>query len=160
MVRQLFEHARQSVVGGSRFDHGEELLRPIHAVMRDHGVKATLFLVIEGHADSSAGAEAYAVKQIDRFFTDNWPFGPPRPAVYYDPRTAARGPPWASLHANCVVVDVDEQLALITSANFTERGQERLVEAGVLLEDEDFAHRLVAQWRSLVDSGRVEPYRG
>ncbi len=159
VVRQLFEQARKSVVvGGFRFDHGEELLRPLHAVMRDHGVKATFFLDIADHADRADRAEAYATEQIDRFFADNWPFGPPRPDVYYDPRTAVPGPPWASLHAKCVVVD--ERVALITSANFTERGQERNVEAGVLIEDERFASSLVAQWRSLIGSGGMERYRG
>lgn len=159
VVRQLFEQARQSViVGGFRFDHGEDLLRPLHAVMRNHGVKATFFMDIEGHADSPAEADAFATQQIDRFFADNWPFGSPRPDVYYDPRTAVRGPPWASLHAKCVVVD--ERVALITSANFTERGQERNIEVGVLVADPNFASYLAGQWLGLIDAGIVGEWTG
>jgi len=159
VVRRLFEGARQSViVGGYSFDHGEELFRPLFEAMKQHRVRATFFLDIEGHTDDPSQANAYARAKIDEFFIDNWPFGQPRPEIYYDPRTAVKGPPWASLHAKCVVVD--QRLVLIGSANFTERGQERNVEAGVLIEDEDFAVRLEAQWRSLIDSGAMRRYAG
>ena len=69
-----------------------------------------------------------------------------------------RGPPWASLHAKCVVVD--ERLTLIGSANFTQRGQERNVEAGVLIDDEFFAKALTAQWSTLVSAEVMRRYRG
>ena len=112
VVRQLFERAQSSViVAGFRFDHGEELLRPLYAAMKERSVSATFFLDIDGEAANAAGADAFATQKIDEFFTDNWPFGQPRPDVYYDPRTAMPGPPWASLHAKCVVVD--ERITLI-----------------------------------------------
>lgn len=151
VVRQLFEQATQSVlVGGFSFDHGEEILRPLHVAMRDRNVSATFFLHIERGVPST--------EQIDRFFVANWPFGPPRPDVYYDARTADPGSPWASLHAKCVVVD--ERRTLITSANFTDRGQTRNIEAGVLIDDRDFARRLLAQWHGLVSSDHVRRYEG
>jgi phosphatidylserine/phosphatidylglycerophosphate/cardiolipin synthase-like enzyme len=87
-----------------------------------------------------------------------WTFGQPRPTVYYDPRTATPGPPWASLHAKCIVVD--DECALVTSANFTDRGQTRNIEAGVLVTDTTFAEQLAGQWRQLVREGLVEQYRG
>jgi len=159
VVRQLFEQARKSVlVGGFSFDHGADIFRPLHAVMVAHAVTATFFLDIEGHADSAAGGDAYAVAQIDRFFADNWPFVPPRPDVYYDPRTAVPGPPWASLHAKCVVID--DRRTLITSANFTDRGQTRNIETGVLIDDDTFARGLVRQWRGLIASGLVRKFAG
>lgn len=159
VVRRLFEQARDSViVAGYSFDHGEDILRPLHQAMSERGVHAMLFLDIEGETGDTARADAYAHAKIDEFFVENWPFGPPRPDVFYDPRTAVKGPPWCSLHAKCVVVD--SRFALIGSANFTERGQERNVEAGVLIEDEDFAGRLAAQWRGLVEAGLVRRYRG
>ncbi len=159
VVRCLFSEARKSVlVGGFSFDHGEDIFRPLHQVMVDHEVKATFFLDIEGHADTAEGGEAYATAQIDKFFLKNWPFGQPRPDVFYDPRTAVAGPPWASLHAKCVVID--DRKTLITSANFTDRGQTRNIEAGVFIEDEEFAVKLVAHWRGLISSGLVQQYRG
>lgn len=159
VVRQLFESARKSViVGGFSFDHGEEIFRPLHAVMRDHGVRASFFLDLEqGKITTEVGA-AFATRRIDRFFQHNWPFGDPRPDVFYDPRTAVPGPPWVSLHAKCVVVD--DARALVTSANFTDRGQTRNLEAGVLIEDPSFATKLASQWRALVSSGQVARYLG
>jgi phosphatidylserine/phosphatidylglycerophosphate/cardiolipin synthase-like enzyme len=59
----------------------------------------------------------------------------------------------ASLHAKCVVID--HRLALVTSANFTDRGQNRNIEAGVTIEDEAFARALERQWANLVEAGVV-----
>jgi phosphatidylserine/phosphatidylglycerophosphate/cardiolipin synthase-like enzyme len=58
------------------------------------------------------------------------------------------------------VVVVDERMTLIGSANFTERGQERNIETGVLIEDEGFAERMVGQWRRLIEGGLVKRYVG
>ena len=63
-----------------------------------------------------------------------------------------------SLHAKCVVVD--DERSFITSANFTDRGQTRNVEAGVLIEDRAFSGELGAQWRQLVSEKLVTKYRG
>lgn len=157
VVRELFERARQSVlVGGFRFDHGEELFRPLHGVMRDHGVHATFFVDIETRAQVREEADAHANEFIVRFFTNEWPFGDPKPDVYFDPRTVAPGPPWASLHAKCIVID--EALTFITSANFTDRGQTRNIELGALIEDATFARQVVSQWNGLVGSKLVRKF--
>jgi phosphatidylserine/phosphatidylglycerophosphate/cardiolipin synthase-like enzyme len=81
-----------------------------------------------------------------------WPFGDPKPVVYFDPRTAEERSP-VSLHAKCVVID--HEYALVTSANFTDRGQTRNIEAGVAIEDRAFAASLERQWSSLVEAGVV-----
>jgi len=159
VVRQLFAQARDSVlIGGFRFDAGADLFEPLRQVMADHGVTATIFLDVEGVAKTVAGGPAYAAKRVAEFYTKNWPFDGPRPEVYYDPRTAVPGPPWVSLHAKYVVVD--ERWSLVTSANFTDRGQSRNIEAGVLIDDEHFARRLATQWRGLIANGVVQRYRG
>jgi phosphatidylserine/phosphatidylglycerophosphate/cardiolipin synthase-like enzyme len=92
----------------------------------------------------------------------SWKFGVPKPDVFYDPRTAIRGDipghEWATLHAKCIVVD--DERSLITSANFTDRGQTRNIEAGVLIEDRAFSEELAAQWRQLVSEGLVRKYAG
>ena len=54
---------------------------------------------------------------------------------------------------------VDRRWALVSSANFTDRGLTRNLEAGVLIEDTTFARRLSEQWLALVDSGQMRPYR-
>jgi phosphatidylserine/phosphatidylglycerophosphate/cardiolipin synthase-like enzyme len=74
----------------------------------------------------------------------------PIPRLYYAPRTV-EPTSTASLHAKCIVVD--DRRALVTSANFTSRGQERNVEVGVLVESEKFARELVHQWRNAAEAG-------
>lgn len=134
VVRELFEGARKSVlIGGYRFDHGRELLAPLHEVMKERRVETTIFL------DDALG-----------FIEKNWPFGEPLPMLYCDPRTADAGSRF-SLHAKCIVVD--ERKALVTSANFTDRGQTRNLEMGVLVDDPAFGSRLVQQWRGLIEAG-------
>ena len=71
---------------------------------------------------------------------------------YFDPRTADRES-YVSLHAKCVVID--HEYTLITSANFTDRGQTRNIEAGVAIEDRSFAASLTRQWANLVEAGVV-----
>lgn len=155
VMRQLFTRAEHDVlIGGFRFDAGADLFEPLHRAMVERGVTTTIFLDIEGNAATHAGGPAYAQARIGEFLEKNWPFGEPHPAIYYDPRTAAPGPPWVSLHAKCVVVDA--RWSLVTSANFTDRAQTRNIELGVLIEDEAFGTKLVAQWRVLVGQRLVE----
>jgi phosphatidylserine/phosphatidylglycerophosphate/cardiolipin synthase-like enzyme len=147
LVTELFENARKEVlIAGFRFDDGVDIFAPLHRVMVEHGVRTTVFIDIDipGEAKTVAGADEYARRAVEIFLCENWPFGEPRPAVYYDPRTALPGPPWVSLHAKCVVVD--ERLTFVTSANFTDRGQTPNVELGVLIEDGGFARNVAAQW--------------
>jgi phosphatidylserine/phosphatidylglycerophosphate/cardiolipin synthase-like enzyme len=158
VVEHLFESAAVSViVGGYSFD-APEILEPLHRAMKERGVAAMLFLDIPGEAKTLTGADAFATAFIDRFLREVWTFGSPKPDIFYDPRTAAPGPPWASLHAKCVVVD--DERAFVTSANFTDRGQTRNIEAGVLIEDRAFSEELGGQWRQLVSEGLVKRYAG
>lgn len=157
-VQRLFESAQRSViVGGYSFDT-PEILEPLYQGMKNRRVLATLFMDIDGTADTAAGADTFATAFIDRFLREVWTFGEPKPDIYYDPRTASPGPPWASLHAKCIVVD--DERALITSANFTDRGQTRNIEAGVLIEGAAFARELAGQWRQLVSERLVRGYGG
>lgn len=149
VMRSLFNRAQQRVlIGGYSFDHGEEIFEPLHRAMEERDVTAELFLDIDGTAPNAAAGPAFAKRRIEEFFAKNWPFEGKRPVVFYDPRTAVPGPPWASLHAKCVVVDT--RWSLVTSANFTDRGQTRNIELGVLIDDVNFGHQVTAQWQALV----------
>ncbi len=155
VVRELFDKARRDVlICGFTFDHGEEIFRPLHAAMVEHGVETALFLDVAGswkkdQEGTTAEADARVSKAVDFFFAENWTFGDPKPRIYYDPRTVK---PFSkvSLHAKCIVVD--QRKTLVTSANFTDRGQTRNIEVGVLIEDVAFATRLHEQWWGLVSS--------
>lgn len=152
VVREMFAQATRSVlIAGYAFDHGSEILRPLHEVMRDRGVETDLFVDIP-RADSADRADEMVMRHIDGLLRVNWPFGEPHPRIYYDPRTVW-GDAYASLHAKCVVVD--DQVTLVGSANFTGRGQDRNIEVGVRIEDASFSERLVYQWRQAVHMGRL-----
>ena len=79
----------------------------------------------------------------------------PRPDIFYDPRTAEKSS-YASLHAKCLIVDYEH--VLVTSANFTSRGQDRNIEAGVVVHDKGYATALERQWSNLVESKDVLPW--
>ena len=156
VVRELFARAEKSVViGGFRFDHGEEILAPLYQAMAERGAEVKIFVDIE-RAKPGQDPDKVASVAIERFYAVNWPFGLPRPELFFDPETVAPGAQ-TSLHAKCLVVD--RRWALVSSANFTERGLTRNLEAGVLIEDTTFARRLSEQWLVLVDSGQMRPYR-
>jgi phosphatidylserine/phosphatidylglycerophosphate/cardiolipin synthase-like enzyme len=158
VVRGLFARARTSVlVAGYSFDHGAEILEPLHAAMKERGVTADLYAHVERAPKGACDLGAWVGSQMATFLAKNWPFGLPRPALYYDPRTLS---PTSveSLHAKCIVVD--EQVALLGSANFTDRGQSRNVEVGAVIEDEAFARALASQWRSAVAAGAFVAWGG
>jgi hypothetical protein len=143
VIRQLFETARVSVlVAGYSFDHGRDLLDPLHRAMSDRGVDVAIYLHIRHFTGGM------------QFLKQNWPFGPPLPRLFHDPRTIGE-PPLANLHAKCVVVD--GRLSFVSSANFTDWGHQRNVEVGVLIEDRAFAGHLLAQWQRATDAGLFLP---
>lgn len=157
VVRQLFERAeREVIIGGFRFDHGHDIFLPLYQRMQQ-GLRVRMFVDIKNKAKAHDAGHTYAQRAIDELLRTNWPFGPPYPDIYYDPRSAVEGPPWVSLHAKCIVVD--DHWVFITSANFTERAQTRNLEVGVCVEDRAFASDLAAQWRVLVNADLVTRYR-
>lgn len=174
LLPELFASAREDVlVAGYSFDRPEEMFRPLHAAMRDHGVTTTLFVDVgqlEPRLREAARRQKLSWKDLARplrhttspaergqaivalFKRLMWPFGEPFPRVYFDPRTAAARPT-ASMHAKCVVID--RKTSLVTSANFTARGQTRNIEAGVVIQDPAFARALALQWSNLIEAGVV-----
>ncbi len=171
---QLFSRARKHIlIAGYSFDQSSQLFESLHGAMLEHGVTVQLFVDI--------GQLLERLKQVARqqgrdfgmlskplqtcrdslskgnatvslFYQLLWPFDGDRPQVFFDPRTASEAS-LVSLHAKCVVVDY--QYSLITSANFTDRGQTRNFEAGVGIEDQTFAASLVRQWHNLIDEDVV-----
>ncbi len=149
VVRELFSRARRSVlIAGYAFDNGAEIFEPLHAAMQRHQVETRLFVDIPRQGDSDK-APAHVARWAERFFLENWRF-PLRPTLYFDPRAVVHGS-YSSLHAKCMVVD--ERLSLVTSANFTARGQDRNIEVGVLVDDPSFGRSLSEQWLAALGAG-------
>lgn len=158
VLRELFESAREHVIlAGYSFTHAKTVLAPLHATMKAHGVRATFFVDIAQPKVRADPPERHAEEALAGFLDANWPFGPPYPALYYDQRAIVPPPPFSIMHAKCVVVD--SARAFVSSANFTMQGQERNIEAGVLLHDARFASHLARQWLALIDAGLVAEHR-
>ena len=174
VLAELFARAREHVlVAGYSIDHGPKLFRSLHRSMADHGATADFFVdvgqlaerlpqaarsaglnwsLLSAPLQAAQGNVAWGRAVVALFYQLMWPFGDPKPVVYFDPRTAADDSTM-SLHAKCVVID--HEYTLITSANFTDRGQTRNLEAGVTIEDRAFATSLERQWSNLVGAGVV-----
>lgn len=156
VLRSLFEGARESVIlAGYSFDHAKDVLAPLHGSMLQHNVSARFFVDIPQIARGDEEGP-YLRRCFRKFLDENWPFGEPRPRLHYDKRALKPGPPYCSMHAKCVVVDGVK--AFVSSANFTQRGQERNIEVGVLIEDPSFASYLGGQWLGLIDAGIAGEY--
>jgi phosphatidylserine/phosphatidylglycerophosphate/cardiolipin synthase-like enzyme len=153
VLRALFERAqKQIILAGYDFTQGSSLLEPLWVAMRDRNVDVRFFIHIEQVQVDLLDATAYADEAVRALMSVMWPFGEPRPRVYYDARALTPRPRF-NMHAKCVVVD--GECALITSANFTRRAQEQNTECGVFLEDPMFALHLARQWMGLIDAGLV-----
>jgi phosphatidylserine/phosphatidylglycerophosphate/cardiolipin synthase-like enzyme len=148
VVRELFEGAKGHVlVAGYSFEKGESILAPLHAAMRDRGVAVEMFVHLDEAESTPMDPEWYLRTQAAAWRTRYWPFGAPTPTLYVDPRAAVPRSR-ASLHAKCIVIDGAR--ALVGSANFTDRGHARNIEAGVLVDDTRFATELARQFHDAV----------
>jgi len=152
VVQELFRRAKRSVLVASyALDRGEKaraLFRPLAARMdAEAGLDVRLFVNVH-RVFGDDRDDGVLVREFARAFrAEIWP-GTRLPAVFYDPRSLARGGPTRScLHAKCVVVD--EERALITSANFTEAAHARNIEAGLVVRDAQVARALAYQLGSL-----------
>jgi phosphatidylserine/phosphatidylglycerophosphate/cardiolipin synthase-like enzyme len=121
------------------------------------GLRVQLFLHV-GRVFRDTRHDAELLRAFGDEFGGHWPW-PTRPQVYYDPRSLSLDPDaQATWHAKCVVVD--DEVAFVTSANFTEWAQQKNVEAGVLVRSPHFARQLRHQFESLVQSKAVRRLPG
>lgn len=153
VVRQLFQRAKRSVlIAGYAVAQGRQLFEPLAKRMAEEPALAVrMFLNIPRPYLDNSTDDAILRAYVTDFFSNHWPWER-RPGIFFDPRAlggAAGGR--ASLHAKCVVID--NEVAFITSANFTEAAHDRNIEAGVLVQDAVFARSLVSQFEILVSHG-------
>lgn len=158
---ELLAGAQTSVFwAGYRFDDAQ-LLAPLHEGMCARKLDATFVLEVKSDKDDGLGKQARIDAAVREFFDEVWQWTDVRPRVYIDPRTAGwnpdpehpRGGYYALMHAKAVVVDAEA--CIIGSANFTDAGTTRNIEAGVLLRSPAFARTLLRQWQGLIASGML-----
>lgn len=169
VIRSLCAAARRSVlVANYAFDRAREgdalarartLWQPLADAMDGRPeLSVRIFANVERKdgPDTADRDASYWVNRFRKHFTTRlWP-GQRLPELYYDPRSLADDPgDRAILHAKCVVID--ETQVFLTSANFTQAGQQRNLEAGLLLDNPTLARDLTAQFDALVRTAALLP---
>lgn len=159
VVHDLFASAQRSVlVSTFVVGQGRRVFETLATRLDEvPELQAHLFLHV-GRKPRDTRYEGDILREFASEFRANWS-GRRLPEVYYDPRAlSANAAERATWHAKCVVVDDD--LAFVTSANFTEWAHERNVEAGVLLRDRQFVAQLRGQFEGLERTQQVKRVPG
>ncbi len=155
VVREMFAHAKQSVtVIGYAVYQGQKVFEALAERMDSKPkLQVELFLNISRGDGDTTKSEILVSRYVERFKSHQWPKGSRLPIVYYDPRSVSDDTPIrSSLHAKCVVVD--ESDVFVSSANFTEAGQERNIEVGLRLDNAWLARKLVEHYKKMAETGQ------
>lgn len=154
VLEELFASATRSVLVSTFVVHqGHRVFKALSNRMAAvPSLQVQLFLHV-GREQRDTRYDSEILREFADDFGRHWPWSP-RPQVFYDPRSLALDDTVrATWHAKCVVID--DEVAFVTSANFTEWAQSRNVEAGVLVRNIHFARQLRHQFESLVQSRAV-----
>jgi len=148
VVRELFAHANKTVlVVGYAVHQGASVFQALAQRMEAiHDLEVRLFLNIARPDGDTTAAEIIVSRYTQRFRDSQWPKGCRLPQVFYDPRSLAEDKR-SSLHAKCVVVDSEH--VFVSSANFTQAGQERNIEVGLKIQSAWLAGRLTRHFQLL-----------
>lgn len=154
-MHTLLTHAERDVllVGYAVFN-GRKLFEPLARRMVERpGLAVTMCLDIPRPYTDVRPAEVIVAAFASDFRERHWPW-PHVPRLYHDPRSLDTGPLRASLHAKCVIVD--REVALVTSANFTDAAQWKNIEAGVEIRHRPTVERLVDYFTGLIRGGSLQ----
>ncbi len=157
VVRELFAHAQNSVlVVGYAVYQGQRVFAKLAQRMEEHpDLDVKLFLNISRPDRDTTASEILISQYTQRFKDSQWPTGCRLPEVYYDPRSVDdEKPVRSSLHAKCVVVDAKQ--VFVSSANFTEAGQQRNIEVGLSIQSEWLAQRIIRHFKLLHEHGMAK----
>ncbi len=159
VVRELFQSAQRSVlVSTFVIKNGKSVFEALARRMDEvPDLRVQIFLHI-GRPWRDARYESELLREFADAFRRDWP-GARNPEVFYDPRALKpHENDRATWHAKCVLVD--DEVAFVTSANFTEWAQQRNIEAGLLVRSHDLAGQLRGQFEGLVHSKHVSRLPG
>jgi phosphatidylserine/phosphatidylglycerophosphate/cardiolipin synthase-like enzyme len=153
VVSDLFRNAQHSVlVAGYAIYQGQKVFQSLaNRMAQQPGLRVRMFLdVPRSHGDTSSVNDRIA-RFVHTFKTSQWPQKAVMPRVYcceqiINPQTGKPG----SLHAKCIAVD--NERVFVSSANFTEAGQDRNIEVGLLVRSPVVCERLTRFFDALVDS--------
>jgi hypothetical protein len=153
VVSELFSKAEHSVVViGYAVYQGQKVFHTLASRMKERPeLQARMYLDIARKAGDTTIEAELVQRFCHTFRKTQWPPEIRLPEIYYDPRSAAlESKNAAALHAKCVVVD--ERDVFVSSANFTEAGQVRNIELGLLLKSEILAKRIVGFFAQYIEA--------
>jgi len=154
VVRELFAHARQSVlVVGYAVHQGQQVFEALAKRMEALPNLDVRFFLNISRPEGDTTTGAILVARFKQRFTDRqWPPGYRLPQVYFDPRSVAEDRAIRSaLHAKCIVVDSSQ--VFVSSANFTEAAQQRNIEVGLIIQSEWLARGITNHFHKLLENG-------
>lgn len=159
VVEELFSNAqRQVLISSFVVQQGNVVFKPLATRMEQISDLRVRLLLHIARKPRDTRDESELLREFASRFKEQWPWEM-RPEIYYDPRTVSIDRTGtASWHAKCMIVD--EDLAFISSANFTEWAQQRNVEAGVLIRSRIFASQLIEHFEGLIQSKQVRRLPG
>ncbi len=154
VIGELFRSAMRSILISTFVVHQPEIVfRPLADRMAEIPALRVQLFVHVGRDPPDTRYESEILREFAAELRRKWP-GSSRPILYYDPRSLSlNADERATWHAKVVVID--DEIAFVTSANFTEWAQQRNVEAGVLVRNAQFARQLRQQFEGLVQSKAV-----
>jgi phosphatidylserine/phosphatidylglycerophosphate/cardiolipin synthase-like enzyme len=169
VVRSLCQAATRSVlVANFSFDqqrsepgisHARALWQPLADAMTARPELAIRMIVNVARDDRKRPnwtADDWRDDFIDHFINHLWPAQTRRPPLYYDPRALDDNyQRRAIMHAKCVVIDLET--VFLSSANFSHAGQERNIEAGLVVADPSLARQVTRQFEALIAQGSLAP---
>lgn len=156
VVRELFGHAQKSVlVVGYAIYQGQQVFESLARRMEElPDLSVQFFLNISRPDRDSTPSQILVSRFAQRFRDSQWPSGCRLPEVYYDPRSIADDERVrSSLHAKCIVIDATQ--VFVSSANFTEAGQQRNIEVGLKISSPWLADRLSTHFRTMLSNRLV-----
>lgn len=146
VLSELFEKACSHIMLSAYRWDSAELLKPLkQADLR--GVKIELYLNVE-----QTNGKLVSQDEVDhqlQGFIDFWEkipgSNPFTGNIYFDSRLLL-GHEWISLHAKCAIID--QSILYVGSANLTNRGHERNIEAGIVVEDAASAKSMLSVFKA------------
>jgi phosphatidylserine/phosphatidylglycerophosphate/cardiolipin synthase-like enzyme len=158
MVRALFEEAKNDVIVTSYvFSHCRELLAPLATKLDQQSDFKVRFIVDLSHQRKATEEPMPVVANRfkTKFLADYWS-SKREPEFWHDPRVFTEKDKSLSgvMHAKAVIID--HEVALVTSANFTEAAQNRNIEAGVIVRQRCQVARLRNYFEGLIEIGMLK----
>ena len=159
VLDEIFRQASRSVLVSSFvIQQGDRVFATLASRMEQIPELAVRLFLHVGRGPNDTRDESELLREGRDRLIEQWP-GARKPIVYYDPRSLSTDPDVrAAWHAKCAIAD--DEVALVTSANFTEWAQVRNVEAGVLVRNRHFARQLREQFEALISSRQARRMPG